>query len=150
MLSEFSGLLKCLDETLPAPAPNIILMGDFNLPHSSVTWQRSQDGLIVPLVANHREEETAGGKQDRLQAQQLIDMASKHSLLQEVLEPTYSVEILDLIFTNNCELVSSVSTETWSTITDHRLIVVNTSFSSNSDDHRSNSSCVRQVGAMLP
>ena len=94
--------------------------------------------------------ETAGGKQDRLQAQQLIDMASKHSLLQEVLEPTYSVEILDLIFTNNCELVSSVSTETWSTITDHRLIVVNTSFSSNSDDHRSNSSCVRQVGAMLP
>ena len=63
-ISEFSGLLKCLDDTLsslPSPAPNIVLMGDFNLPHSAVTWKRSEDGLVIPLVAKHREEETAGG-----------------------------------------------------------------------------------------
>ena len=76
-IGEFAGLLKCLDETLsalPSPAPNIILMGDFNLPHSAITWKCSEDGNVVPLVANHREVETVGGKQDRLQAQQLVDM----------------------------------------------------------------------------
>ena len=39
--SEFSGLLQCLDDTLsklPTPAPTVILMGDFNFPHSSVVW----------------------------------------------------------------------------------------------------------------
>ena len=68
-VNEFSGLLKCKDDTLsslPSPTPNIILMGDLNLPKESVTWNRSQDGYLLPLVANHREEETSGGKQDRL------------------------------------------------------------------------------------
>ena len=38
-LSEFSPLLKCLEDTLnylPTPTPNILVNGDFNLPHSSV------------------------------------------------------------------------------------------------------------------
>ena len=51
-------------------------MGDLNLPKESVTWERSQDGYLVPIVANHREEETSGGKQDRLKAKQLMDLAS--------------------------------------------------------------------------
>ena len=111
-IGEFAGLLKCLDKTLstlPSPAPNIILMGDFNFPRSAIVWKRSEDGFIVPLVASHREEETLGGKQDRLQAQQLVDMASKHFLVQEVVEPTHAIEVIDLVFTNNCELVSEVN-----------------------------------------
>ena len=148
-LSEFKGLLKCLDDTLSsleAPAPNIILLGDFNLPHTSVTWNRSEDGLIVPTVASHREEETAGGKQDRLQAQQLIDMASKHFLLQEVLEPTHAVEVLDLVFSNNCELISGVTVESWPSFTDHKQH----SLTVQRKNSLTNSSCVRQAGAIQP
>ena len=79
-LEEFSGLLQCLDSTLstlPSPAPTVILMGDLNFPKSCISWRRSEEGLLVPLVAGHRDEETVGGKQDRLQTKQLIDLATK-------------------------------------------------------------------------
>ena len=113
-LEEFSGVLKCLDTTLsslPTPAPTVVLMGDMNFPLTCIAWRRSEEGLLVPIVAGHREEETAGGKQDRLQAQKLLDLADKHSLIQEVEHATHAVEVLDLVFTNNCELVSSTVAE---------------------------------------
>ena len=86
-IEEFHGILECLDNTLstlPSPSPTVILMGDINLPKTCITWRRSEDGLLVPIVAGHREGETVGGKQDRLQAQQLINLAMKYCLLQEV------------------------------------------------------------------
>ena len=129
--SEFSGLLRCLDETLSgltSPVPSVVLMGDFNFPESSMTWSCSQEGLLAPVVAKHREEETLGGKQDRLQAQQLVDLVDKYCLIQEVNLPTHGREILDLVFSNNCTLVSGVAVEDWSTFTDHRLVIVNTSY----------------------
>ena len=103
-------------------------MGDLNLPNKAVSWKRSIEGLLVPIVANHREEETENGKQDRLQAQQLIDLASKHCMLQEVEEPTHLVEVLDLVFTNNSEIVVNINVESWPAFTDHKLVVVTTSF----------------------
>ena len=79
-------------------------------------------GLLVPIVAGHGQgqRETAGGKQDCLQAQQLIDLSIKYSLLQEVDQATHLVEVLDLNFTNNCELISSIGVEDWRAFTDHR------------------------------
>ena len=136
-LEEFAGLLQCLDSTLsalPTPTPTVIVMGDMNLPQACISWRRSEDGLLVPIVAGHREGETAGGKQDRLQAQQLIDLASKHCLLQEVENPTHAVEILDLVFTNNCELLSSIVLENWDTFTDHRLVIAHTSYQYRQED----------------
>ena len=79
---------------------------------------------MVPVVGEHREVETAGGKQYRLQAQQLIDTANKHCLLQEVDQATHSVEILDLIFSKNCDLISSVAVESWDTFTDHSFTLL--------------------------
>jgi hypothetical protein len=109
-------------------------MGDMNFPQSCLSWKRSEDGWLVPLVAAHREGETAGGKQDRLQAQQLIDLTNKHCLLQKVEFPTQAVEILDLVFTNNCELVSSVKGETWTGFTDHKLVIAHTTYQTKQDD----------------
>jgi exonuclease III len=79
--AEFSDMLDSLDSvlaTLPTPTPNIVLMGDFNLPRSVVQWQRSDEGNLFP----HREEETPRGKQDRLQAHRLMEFAAKHFLQQ--------------------------------------------------------------------
>ena len=45
---------------------------------------RSEEGLLVPLIAGQRDTETAGGKQDRLQAQKLVEVCSKYYLIQEV------------------------------------------------------------------
>ena len=119
---------------LPTPTPTVILMGDMNFPQSCLSWRRSEDGWLVPLVAAHRDGETAGGKQDRLQAQQMIDLTIKHCLLQEVEFPTHAVEILDLVFTNNCELVSSVNGETWTGFTDHKLVIAHTTYQTKQDD----------------
>ena len=78
-------------------------MGDLKFPKTCITWQYSEEDTLVPIVAGHRDGETAGGKQDCLQAQQLIELSTKHSLLQEVDQATHAAEILDLVFTNNCE-----------------------------------------------
>ena len=130
-MAEFSGLIQCLDDTLstlPAPTPNIILMGDFNFSKKCILWNHTEDGLIVPAVANHRDQADVGGKQDRLQAQHLVDLADKYCLLQEVDQPTHLVEILDLIFTNNSDLVGGVYSTEWKQFTDHNLVLAHTSF----------------------
>ena len=64
--------------SLPAPMPNLILMGDFNFPARAMTWQSSEDGCLIPILGNHREAETVGWKRDCIQ--HLIDLASKFSL----------------------------------------------------------------------
>ena len=42
--------------------------------------------------------------------------------------PTHAVEILDLVFTNNCELLISVVMESWDTFSDHRLVIGHTTY----------------------
>ena len=139
---EFNDILVKLDlclANLPAPTPTIALLGDFNLPRQCLTWSRCSDGSdgvegpdgdgdLVPVVAGHRDSETLGGKQDRLQAAKLCDLATNHSLIQQVDQPTHGAEILDLIFTNNPDLISSVSVESWPSFTDHKLVKAFTSF----------------------
>ena len=99
-----------------------------NFPKTCITWQYIEEGILVPIVAGHREGETAGGKQDRLQAQQLIELSTKHSLLQEVDQTTHAAEILDLVFTNNCELLSSINLQDWRSFTDHKLVIANVNY----------------------
>ena len=142
-MNEFSDVLSKLDtclSSLSSPTPTIAVMGDLNFPRQSVVWSRSDgddnSGDLVPMVAAHREGETVGGKQDRLQAAKLCDLATRHSLLQQVDQPTHGVEILDLIFSNNPDLFSSVSVEAWPSFTDHKIVTAFTSFKLSSDPQR--------------
>ena len=132
-LSEFSETISKLDSLLtdlPTPTPIITLMGDFNFTKQAITWSRcdSVDNDLVPLVLNHRDVETSDGKQDRLQAAKLCDLATKYSLIQQVEDPTHGTEILDLIFCNDHDLVSSVSVEYWPGLTDHNIVTANVSY----------------------
>ena len=136
-IGEFGEILSKLDSVLanlPTPTPNIVVMGDLNFPRSSVVWKRCDDGDgldggdLVPLVAGHREEETAGGKQDRLEVSRLCDLGTKYSLVQKVDKPTHGVEVLDLIFCNNSEMISSILVESWPAFSDHSLVAATTSF----------------------
>ena len=103
-------------------------MGDLNFNQRCVTWHENAEGVIYPLVAGHRETETVGGKQDRLQAQKMMDLCDKHSLLQNVMSPTHGIEILDLIFTNNCDLISGITTEDWKEFSDHKFVNASTTY----------------------
>ena len=133
---EFKPMLRKLDDilsTLPTPTPIITVMGDFNFRKETINWVRSEEGFLFPVVANHREGETVGGKQDRLQASQLIDMASKHSLLQQVDQVTHAVEILDLMFTNDSDLVSCIQTDDWPSFSDHKLVTMDVTYKTKYD-----------------
>ena len=115
-IAEFSPILSELDKLLcdlKDPMPNIVLLGDFNFQNQNLSWVRSDDGLLVPLVHGHRLLDEDGGPQVRQQAAKLCDLALKHSLIQQVEQVTHGKEILDLIFSNNDDLVSSVSVAEW-------------------------------------
>ena len=90
--------------------------------------------------------ETAGGKQDRLQAQHLVDFCVKHSLQQEVDQVTHGVEILDLLFTNNCELVNSVGVEGWELFTAHKIVTVNTNYQYSKQETQQNRQYLCDMG----
>ena len=106
----------------------ITVMGDMNFPKHSIRWSRLDsdepcfNGDLLPLVASHRDGETASGKQDRLQAAKLCDLATKYCLVQQVDIPTHGCEILDLIFTNNHEQISAVTAESFPAFTDHKVV----------------------------
>ena len=79
-------------------------------------------------MAGHREGETAGGKQDRLQAQRLGDLTSRHSMFQQVDMVTHGVEILDLIWMNNVGLFSDIKTNDWPQFSDHKVVTANVTY----------------------
>ena len=138
-LAEFTPILSKLDSILSelsVPTPNIALMGDFNFPDKDLSWVRSDDGVLVPLVHGHRATATEGGCQVRQQASRLCDLALKHCLIQQVDQVTHGKEILDLLFTNNEDMVSSVLVEPWPSFTDHSIVSASVSFQLNDEKDR--------------
>ena len=91
------------------PQPNILLMGDFNFPQ--INWSTE----II----------TGGGRSgvEMKAAQLLRDFSSDFCLTQLIDKPTRGTNILDLVFTNNEDLVYD-----WKVfdagISDHRMIMI--------------------------
>ena len=102
-----------------SPVPDIIIAGDFNFPKA--VWNHG----IGEVIATTRNEKNALKK--------IIEVASDFNLLQKVDFGTRTTHtgkrnILELIFTNNHELISNIYGE-HSEITDHDYIVCETSHS---------------------
>ena len=128
-LKEFQAALSWLDEVLldlSAPTPTIALMGDFNFPASVVTWP-GENGALLPRVAAHRQAESAG-PQVWQQCRKLCQLMANHNLVQTVDQATHGCEILDLIWTNNEDLISDIQVMPYLEFTDHSVIVATTSF----------------------
>ena len=78
------------------------------------------------MVGNHRD--GVDGGRVRAQAQVLVNLALKHHLLQEVELLTHCASVLDLVWTNNAHLVSTVTVEDWPSFTDHKVVVAHSTF----------------------
>ena len=88
--------------TIPAPLPNIILLGDFNFP--LINW--SNPNFQCPLSSP------------------LFNLSDHLFLSQQVAKPTRNSNILDLIFSPN-DLINSIDIcDTF--ISDHRMLTVET------------------------
>ena len=91
------------------PAPDIVIMGDFNLPHGDWSGGESAQGA-------------AGDEGDMVRA--LNELTSSHFLVQQVECPTHKDGgMLDLIFTNNGDLIHNFNVLP-SPKSDHFLIEV--------------------------
>ena len=110
-----------------APTPDILLAGDFNIPKAH--WDAGM-GTVKP-----------DNPCNRKSLQHLIDVALYYNLLQIVMDGTRVTRrrcdnILDLIFTNNHKLITSIHIQP-SEITDHKYIKCETShkLSANGKEH---------------
>ena len=63
------------------------------------------------------------------------------------LSVTHAAECLDLIWTNNCDLISSCCTETYAEFSDHRLVSANTTFKLNKTDNKKEQQFMCPVGS---
>ena len=96
---EFSQALDKINSTLtelPTPNPDIVLCGDFNLPH--LTWT---GGMMTMNTGTPAEE--------NLMASRLQELTNEHFMYQQISGPTHRMgNTLDLCFSNNP--VSSTAT----------------------------------------
>ena len=102
--NEFNDIIVKVNQfifSLSSPLPNIIILGDFNLP--GVDWlSPNMSSMTTPLV----------------------DLCDYLFLNQQVHKPTRKSNILDLIFCPN-DLINTISiSDTF--ISDHRMITVDT------------------------
>lgn len=117
---EFSTALNkatCFLNDLPSPTPNIIMGGDFNLPH--VNWSSNSMGLGT-------------SKDEKDIFESLSKFLDEHFLRQYVHQPTHIAgNTLDLVFTNNPDLIHSVICHPIiQSVSDHYIVECSTQFKS--------------------
>ena len=111
---EFKCLIRkleaCLDD-LPSPVPNIIVLGDFNLPHA--TWDPPNWSTSAPA-------------DERKMIEDLRELTLDNFLTQQVDSPTHrDGNILDIVFSNNPRLVHDICTLPCK-VSDHLIIEMTT------------------------
>ena len=116
---ELKAFLRKLEEnlsTMPAPTPDVMLMGDINLPHAD--WKSGEC--------------KAGATDDeQTMVKDLYEFALSHFMVQQIEGSTHEAgNLLDLIFTNNHQLVHDFSS-TPSTVSDHYVVEVSAHYKSN-------------------
>lgn len=109
---EITDLLRNKLDSLLGKTPDIFLAGDFNLPHINWNDESYHKGI---------------SKDEKCMANQLFDLMNDYNLLQFIKNPTHKDgNVLDLIFTNNIQLLHSYHiTPTSPRISHHSAIDVN-------------------------
>ena len=96
---------------------NIILLGDFNFPF--LKWKEVEGCVIHSVVSG-------GTRDEQNQAQALLNLADSFFLSQVITEPTRIKNTIDLVFTNNPDLLSNINIQKVSNhLSDHNEIVAN-------------------------
>ena len=109
---ELLNILKDKIDNLTGKMPDIFIAGDFNLPH--IDWLNDS---FKPGVTND----------EKLIANQLFEIMNDFSLLQLIDTPTHKEgDTLDLLLTNNIQLIHSLETIPKVKLSDHYMINVKT------------------------
>ena len=110
-------MMKIMENTLEnkpeTKTSKIIVTGDFNFPF--MDWKNHGGNVYLNKLKGNIK------KEDRSQANILLDMMDTYALIQEISEPTRGKNILDLLMTNNSEMIMRVNIIPIA-LTDHKLI----------------------------
>ena len=123
--TEFREMINTLLTTpraLDSPLPDISIFGDFNFPN--VKWP---EGEILP--GNTRDEQN--------QINLLSQLCEEFYLEQKILHPTKEKNILDLVFTNNEEIIYHYDI-TKTIMSDHNLIELTLNYNCTTQDKKEN------------
>ena len=127
---EFNNFLNSLNRTLkdlPAPSPDILVCGDFNLPHAD--WENKK----CPGATS----------EEKKMFEDLLNITDEHLLLQMISKPTHrGGNTLDLIFKNNFNYIHSSSSNV-TVLSDHYIVECKVYYKgeSESDNNRTNAAC---------
>ena len=105
-LEELEKSINCIMNTSQT-LPNVILGGDFNLPH--INWQTNT------VNTNPQYGKALNEK--------LIEISNNNDMNQMVIEPTRGQNTIDLLMTTNPGLVSNI--EVHPGMSDHQVVIVN-------------------------
>ena len=128
-LNNLHGELKDVD---------VLITGDFNLGNLH-EWDDAFISEYVKKVKDRRENDEFIGS-DTNQAANLIDFSKKWNLTQMVKNNTRDGNILDLIFTNNSDMICEISHDKHSKMSDHDTLIVNTNYDydNKEEEHKKN------------
>ena len=114
-LQQAIGAIGEVIGNLPGPTPDVVLAGDFNLPH--MNWR---DGTI----------RVGASKDEQSMIKCLTEFTTEHFLFQTINKATHRQgNVLDLCFTNNPAFVHSFQCQK-TTMSDHLIIEVKSSYQS--------------------
>ena len=120
---KFEDTIKEIRSTLKnisKPMPNIIICGDFNFPF--LKWKNVNGNIIGEKIKGCTQS-------DREQSDLLLSLTNDFQLTQEISENTRKENCLDLLFTNNSDLIQNI--KLYDTAhSDHKIIEVFTRLSS--------------------
>ena len=122
--NDFNIILDNIQEIfkeLKAPEPTIILSGDFNFPF--VKWKRMQNG---GCTSEYRKN-TNATTDEKLQFEKLMNICKNQCMIQVIEEPTRGENTLDLMFTNEPNMVTAVDVNKTGT-SDHSRVEVSTNY----------------------
>lgn len=115
--------LKKLLKSLPSPTPDVIMMGDFNLPHADWVSGQCSSG------ASTDEQEMVAA---------LYELTLEHFLVQQYDTATHrDGNRIDLLFTNNSNIVHNIECFP-SAVTDHYLISFSTVYTTQPSTEETN------------
>ena len=142
-LSDFIIILNKIEEIfneLKAPEPTILLSGDFNFPF--VKWKRLENGACTwEYITN-----TNATTNEKEQFEKLINLCNNQCMIQVIEEHTRGKNTLDLMFTNESNIVTAVDVnKTWTS--DHSRVEVSTNYIIN-DQIKSNKEIVDPNSAL--
>ena len=111
--------IKKLLEEMAIPEPTLIITGDFNFPF--IEWKRSGVGACSWIMKPG----TYGTEDEKSQFYKLMEIMDKYHLVQAIEEPTRKENTLDLVFTNEIDIIKQVGVSR-TVLSDHDLIEITT------------------------